>query len=79
MPPDPQDAINESIESLTRRLLDAERTNADLRRLMRVSGEGAWKSPVILLFLLFALLGGAFLGHAAAAHMRSTPAQERIE
>jgi hypothetical protein len=79
MLPDPADPLNETIESLTRRLLDAERTNADLRRLMRVSGEGAWKSPVILLFLLFALLAGAFLGHAAAAHLRSTPAPERIE
>jgi hypothetical protein len=75
---DPLDPLNISIEKLTRRLLAAEQTNAELRRFARTAGDGAWKSPVIMILLLLAMVCGGLMGNWAAQH-RKPPAEERIE
>jgi hypothetical protein len=75
---DPLDPLNISVEKLTRRLLAAEQANAELRRFARATGEGAWKSPLILLLLLISLLLGGVIGHWASTHQKP-PVEERIE
>ena len=75
---DPLDPLNISVEKLTRRLLAAEQANAELRRFARATGEGAWKSPLILLLLLLALVTGGAIGHWASTHQKPPP-EERIE
>ncbi len=76
--PDRDDPINVTVEELRRQLLAAEQTNAELRRLGRLTGQGAWKSPLILLVLLLTFLGGAWIGHGIGERRRP-PAPERIE
>jgi hypothetical protein len=75
---DPLDPLNISIEKLTRRLLAAEQTNAELRRFARTSGDGAWRSPLILMLLVLALVCGGLVGHWTAQHQKP-PVEERIE
>jgi hypothetical protein len=62
-PPGPPPArANATDEALEQRLRDAERVNAELLRLARITGAGAWKSPIVVLALLAAFGSAALVG-----------------
>jgi hypothetical protein len=76
--PDPLDPLNVGVEQLRARLLRSEQANLELLRLMRITGQGAWRSPMTIAVLLVAFAGAAVVGDAYAHHRRVAQV-ERIE
>jgi hypothetical protein len=61
-PPDPQDPVNLDVEELRRRLLAAEKANAEMLRVARAMREGSYKSPLTIGVILVVFVCAAALG-----------------
>ena len=70
----PDHPLSLEIDVLQKRLIVAERANAELLRLTRISRtQGGWRLPIAVVILLFAFIGGTLAGRAYSERNREPP------